>query len=112
MLVLLLRLHHGAYYRFDFRLNLSPIVREETEIADDVTIYFPLTILQASILKMYPAEIIVVAFYCLFVMIQSSVVTLIAERDLNAWRIETKIGLIAIFFSVRQGYDITLSIIY
>ncbi|CAA0833696.1 WAT1-related protein [Striga hermonthica] len=56
-------------------------------------------ILQASILKMYPAEMIIVAFYCLFVTMQSSLVTLIAERDLAALRIETKIGLIAIFYA-------------
>ncbi|XP_057774638.1 WAT1-related protein At3g28050-like isoform X1 [Salvia miltiorrhiza] len=56
-------------------------------------------ILQAFILKMYQAEMIVVAFYCLFVTIQSSVVTLIAERDATIWRIDTKIGLIAILYS-------------
>ncbi|KAL8518971.1 hypothetical protein ACS0TY_010067 [Phlomoides rotata] len=56
-------------------------------------------ILQADILKMYPAEMVVVAFYCLFVTIQSSVVTLIAERDVTAWKFETKIGLIAVFYS-------------
>ncbi|XP_051146319.1 WAT1-related protein At3g28050-like [Andrographis paniculata] len=56
-------------------------------------------ILQAAILKMYPAEMIVVAIYCLFVMIQSSIVTLIAERDRRAWRIETKIGLLAVLYS-------------
>ncbi|KAL0305043.1 UNVERIFIED_CONTAM: WAT1-related protein [Sesamum angustifolium] len=56
-------------------------------------------ILQASILKMYPAEMIVVAFYCCFVTMQSSLVSLIAERDSTAWRIETKIGLTAVFYS-------------
>ncbi|XP_047963358.1 WAT1-related protein At3g28050-like isoform X2 [Salvia hispanica] len=56
-------------------------------------------ILQAFILKMYPAEMIVVAFYCLFVTIQSSVVTLIAVRDASIWRIDTRIGLYAILFS-------------
>ncbi|GFP96249.1 wat1-related protein at3g28050 [Phtheirospermum japonicum] len=56
-------------------------------------------ILQAAILKMYPAEMIIVAFYCLFVTIQSSLVTLIAERDLAALRIETKIGLFAVFYA-------------
>lgn len=56
-------------------------------------------ILQAFILKMYPAEMIVVAFYCLFVTIQSALVTLIFERDATAWRIDTKIGLIAILYS-------------
>lgn len=58
--------------------------------------------LKASILKMYPAEIMLVAIYCLFVTIQSSAVTLIAERDLNAWRLETKIGFIAVLFSVSK----------
>lgn len=65
---------------------------------------------------MYPAEMIVVAFYCLFVTIQSSVVTLIAERDATAWRIDTKIGLIAILYSVRENifekYLICLGYIY
>ncbi|KAL0305044.1 UNVERIFIED_CONTAM: WAT1-related protein [Sesamum angustifolium] len=55
-------------------------------------------ILQALILKMYPAEMIAVAIYCFFVTIQASVVSLIAERDLTAWRIETKIGLIAVLY--------------
>ncbi|KAK4485781.1 hypothetical protein RD792_008428 [Penstemon davidsonii] len=56
-------------------------------------------ILQASILKMYPSEMIVVAIYCFFVTIQSSMVYLIAERDVTAWRIETTIGLTAILYS-------------
>ncbi|XP_011086527.1 WAT1-related protein At3g28050-like isoform X2 [Sesamum indicum] len=64
-------------------------------------------ILQASILNMYPAEMIAVAIYCFFVTIQSLVVSLIAERDSTAWTIETKIGLIAVFyvatFVVREG---------
>ncbi|KAL2253564.1 UNVERIFIED_CONTAM: WAT1-related protein, partial [Sesamum indicum] len=55
-------------------------------------------ILQASILNMYPAEMIAVAIYCFFVTIQSLVVSLIAERDSTAWTIETKIGLIAVFY--------------
>lgn len=50
---------------------------------------------------MYPVEVMVVAVNSLFVTIQSSVVTLIAERDLNAWRLETKIGFIAVSFSVN-----------
>ncbi|KAL3654107.1 hypothetical protein CASFOL_003788 [Castilleja foliolosa] len=56
-------------------------------------------ILQAAILKIYPAEMIIVAFYCLFVTIQSSLITLIAERDLAALRIETTIGLFAVFYA-------------
>ncbi|KAL6562614.1 hypothetical protein OROGR_003621 [Orobanche gracilis] len=53
----------------------------------------------ASILKMYPVEMIVVALYCFFVTILSSLVTLIAERDLCALRIETNIGLMAVFYA-------------
>ncbi|KAI3467493.1 hypothetical protein Pfo_024156 [Paulownia fortunei] len=56
-------------------------------------------ILQAFILKMYPAEMIIIAFYCLFVTIQSSLVSVIAERYVSAWRIETNIGLTAVFYS-------------
>ncbi|KAG8366182.1 hypothetical protein BUALT_Bualt17G0050000 [Buddleja alternifolia] len=56
-------------------------------------------ILQASILKMYPAEMIIVAFYCFFVTIQASLVSLIADRDATTWKIDTNIGLIAVFFS-------------
>lgn len=65
-------------------------------------LFLPLKMLQADILKMYPAEMIVVAFYCLFVTIQSSVVTLIAERDATAWKFDTKIGLMAVFYSVSK----------
>lgn len=68
-----------------------------------------LKILQADIMKMYPLEMIVCAFYCLFVTIQSSVVTLIAERDVTAWKFDTKIGLIAVFYLVSKWYAITIS---
>ncbi|KAK4429862.1 WAT1-related protein [Sesamum alatum] len=71
----------------------STVWRIETKIGLIAVLYM------ASILKMYPAEMIVVAFYCCFVTIQSSLVSLIAERDLTAWRIQTKIGLIAVFYS-------------
>ncbi|PIN09880.1 Glucose-6-phosphate/phosphate and phosphoenolpyruvate/phosphate antiporter [Handroanthus impetiginosus] len=56
-------------------------------------------ILQAFILKMYPAEMIVIAFYCFFVTIQSSLVSVVAERDVSAWRIEAKMGLVAVLYS-------------
>ncbi|KAL2559685.1 WAT1-related protein [Forsythia ovata] len=56
-------------------------------------------ILQSSILKMYPIEMIVVAFYCLFVTIQAGAVSLIAERDITAWRLQADMGLVAIFYA-------------
>ncbi|KAK4402821.1 hypothetical protein Sango_1022800 [Sesamum angolense] len=62
----------------------------------------------ALILKMYPAEMIAVAIYCFFLTIQSLVVSLIAERDLTAWRIETRIGLIAVLYML--GWALVLVI--
>ncbi|CAI9775399.1 unnamed protein product [Fraxinus pennsylvanica] len=56
-------------------------------------------ILQSSILKMYPSEMIVVAFYCLFVTIQAGLGALIAERDVTAWRLHADMGLVAIIFA-------------
>ncbi|XP_073141126.1 WAT1-related protein At3g28050-like [Henckelia pumila] len=56
-------------------------------------------ILQVSILQMYPAEMLVVAFYCLFVTIQSSLVSLFVQRDAASWKIETVIGLTAILYA-------------
>lgn len=56
-------------------------------------------ILQASILKLYPYEMIVVAIYCIFLTIQSSLGTLIMERDLKSWRIGTNMGLVAILYA-------------
>lgn len=56
-------------------------------------------ILQASILQMYPAEMFIVAFYCLFVTIQASLVSLIVQKDATSWKIETVVGLTAILFS-------------
>lgn len=56
-------------------------------------------VLQASILKLYPAEMIMVAIYCFCVTVQSSIVTLIVGSDSTAWRIDSKIGLIAVLYS-------------
>lgn len=57
---------------------------------------------QASILQMYPAEMFIVAFYCLFVTIQAALVSLIVQRDATSWKIETVVGLTAILFSVSK----------
>ena len=55
---------------------------------------------QAVILKKYPAELIVVFFYCFFVAIQSGVVSLFVERDPSAWSLEPKLRLYSILYSV------------
>ncbi|VVA26073.1 PREDICTED: WAT1-related [Prunus dulcis] len=56
-------------------------------------------IVQASVLKKYPAELIMVFYYCFFVAIQSVVVSLTVERDLSAWELKPKIRLIAVLYS-------------
>ncbi|XP_051145877.1 WAT1-related protein At5g40240-like isoform X2 [Andrographis paniculata] len=57
------------------------------------------SIVQASILKIYPAEMIVVAFYCLFVTMQSTAVALIAEKDAMAWKLQAHMGLVAVVYA-------------
>lgn len=57
------------------------------------------TILQALILKKYPAELIVVFFYCFFVVIQSAAICLLVERDSRAWSLKLNTRLIAVIYS-------------
>ncbi|KAL6562615.1 hypothetical protein OROGR_003622 [Orobanche gracilis] len=57
------------------------------------------SVVQSSILKIYPTKMIVVAVYCLFVTMQSAIVALIAEKDLTAWKVEAKMGLFAVFYA-------------
>ncbi|KDP21321.1 hypothetical protein JCGZ_21792 [Jatropha curcas] len=54
---------------------------------------------QTWIIRDYPSEIIITLINCCFVTILSAIVTLIAEKDLNAWKIRPDIGLVAIGFS-------------
>ncbi|KAL0004147.1 hypothetical protein SO802_011708 [Lithocarpus litseifolius] len=60
-------------------------------------------ILQAWMLKKYPAELIVVFFYCFFVAIQSAVVSLVVERDLSSWSLQPNMRLIAVLYSAVFG---------
>lgn len=55
---------------------------------------------QAWMLKKYPAELILVFFYCFFVAIQSAVVSLVVERDLSSWSLQPNMRLIAVLYSV------------
>ncbi|KAK6139248.1 hypothetical protein DH2020_027003 [Rehmannia glutinosa] len=57
------------------------------------------SIVQTSILKIYPAEMIIVAIYCLFVTTQSTIVALIAEKDLTAWKLQAEMGLFAVLYA-------------
>ncbi|TQD74513.1 hypothetical protein C1H46_039944 [Malus baccata] len=56
-------------------------------------------ILQATVVKKYPAVLLRVFFQCLFTTIQSAVFTLIAVRDAGAWELRLDVGLIAVLCS-------------
>ncbi|KAL1309763.1 hypothetical protein HN51_052460 [Arachis hypogaea] len=60
-------------------------------------------IVQAYVLKKYPAEFIVVFFYCFFVAIQSAVTCLVVERDIDAWSLEPMQRLLTVLYSAVFG---------
>lgn len=64
---------------------------------DDVWEY-----LQAAILRGYPSQLTIVAFYCLFGTVQCAVLSLIAVKDRNAWNPSAGIELISIIYSVSK----------
>ncbi|KAB2066726.1 hypothetical protein ES319_A09G179900v1, partial [Gossypium barbadense] len=65
---------------------------------------------QAAVLKGYPSEITLVSFYCLFGTIQSALVTLIFERDPNAWMLSPDIELISVVYSALFGNVVTFGV--
>ncbi|KAJ7009788.1 WAT1-related protein [Populus alba x Populus x berolinensis] len=60
-------------------------------------------IVQALILKKYPAKLIVVFFHFFFSTILSSIVAVVMERDPSAWSLNSNIRLIAVLFSGILG---------
>ncbi|KAA3454977.1 WAT1-related protein [Gossypium australe] len=66
--------------------------------------------LKAAVLKGYPSEITLVSFYCLFGTIQSALVTLIFERDPNAWMLSPDIELISVVYSALFGNVVTFGV--
>uniref|UniRef100_A0A6M2ECA7 WAT1-related protein n=1 Tax=Populus davidiana TaxID=266767 RepID=A0A6M2ECA7_9ROSI len=56
-------------------------------------------IIQALILKKYPAGLIVVFFYCFTVTILSTIVCLFMERDPGAWSLKPTVRWIAVVYS-------------
>ncbi|MED6106033.1 hypothetical protein PIB30_000817 [Stylosanthes scabra] len=68
------------------------------------------SIAQAAILKGYPSQLTIVAFYCLFGTIQSAILSLIVVRDPNAWKLRPDIELISIFYSAIFGSVVTFSV--
>ncbi|CAL5444669.1 unnamed protein product [Camellia sinensis] len=66
----------------------------------------------AAILKGYPSELTIVAFYCLFGTIQCAVLTLFAERNNpNAWKLSPDIELISVIYSAVFGSVVTFSVV-
>ncbi|BFG16491.1 hypothetical protein CerSpe_027650 [Prunus speciosa] len=56
-------------------------------------------IMQAFIVKKYPAVVFIVFYQCLFTTIQSAAFTLVAVRDASAWELRLDMGLIAILYT-------------
>ncbi|KAL8532628.1 hypothetical protein ACS0TY_009001 [Phlomoides rotata] len=67
-------------------------------------------IVQALILKKFPAELIVVFFYVFFAAILSTIVSLIADRDPSAWALQPNIRLIAVLYSGVFGSAFQVSV--
>ncbi|XP_057449352.1 WAT1-related protein At5g40230-like isoform X2 [Lotus japonicus] len=72
-------------------------------LAADCVMASGFLILQASILKKYPAGLITVFFYTFFVAIQSGVTCLVVERDISAWSLEPMFRLLAVLYSGVMG---------
>lgn len=56
-------------------------------------------IVQALILRNYPAELIIVFFYCLFAGILSASISLVVDQDPSAWALQPNIKLFAVLYS-------------
>lgn len=63
-------------------------------------IFFFFLNIQAWIIRDYPAELMVTLICCIFVTILSATVSLVAEKDANAWKLGPNIDLMAIGYSV------------
>ncbi|XP_047975215.1 WAT1-related protein At3g28050-like [Salvia hispanica] len=79
-------------------------------LAADCVVSSAYIIVQASILKKYPAELIIVFFYCFFAAILSTSVSLITDRDLSAWSLQPNIRLIAVLYSGVFGSAFQVSV--
>ncbi|XP_019053098.1 PREDICTED: WAT1-related protein At3g28050-like isoform X5 [Nelumbo nucifera] len=62
-----------------------------------------LHIIQASIVNDYQAEFPIAFFYCFFASIQTTLISLVAERDPSAWRLRPNLELIAIIYAAIFG---------
>ncbi|CAL5067263.1 unnamed protein product [Urochloa decumbens] len=56
-------------------------------------------VLQATVLKEFPNKMLVTVTQCVFSVVQSFVVAVVAERDFSKWKLQPDIGLLAIGYS-------------
>lgn len=68
-------------------------------------------IVQAIILNHFPAELIIVFFYCFSAAILAAVVSLIAEKDLSSWDLRPRVRLLAVLYSGVFGSAFQVSVI-
>ncbi|TVU18388.1 hypothetical protein EJB05_34483 [Eragrostis curvula] len=61
-------------------------------------------VLQAALLQEYPNKMLVTVTQCIFSMLQSFVVALVAEGDFSKWKLQLDISLLAIFYT---GFVVT-----
>ncbi|XP_044486236.1 WAT1-related protein At3g28050-like isoform X2 [Mangifera indica] len=62
-----------------------------------------LNVSQAAILKGYPSEMTLVTFCCFFGTIQCTIISLIGERNPDAWKIRPDIELISVVYAAVFG---------
>lgn len=59
---------------------------------------------QAPVLKECPDKILVTAVQCVFSMVQSFAVAMVAERDFSRWKLHFDVSLLAIFYAVSFAF--------
>ncbi|PON31669.1 WAT1-related protein [Parasponia andersonii] len=64
----------------------------------------------ASILKRYPAELILAFFYCFFSALLSAVSCFVVERDLSPWSLKSKTRFLSVLFSGVFGSAFLVSV--
>ncbi|KAJ6294024.1 hypothetical protein OIU76_022159 [Salix suchowensis] len=69
------------------------------------------TTFQAAVLKECPSEMVMVFFFCFFGTIQTSIVSLIAERNPSSWKLRPDIELISIIYSAVVGGAVTFGVV-
>lgn len=68
-------------------------------------------IVQAIILNHFPAELIIVFFYCFFAAILSAALSLIVEKDLSSWNLQPSVRLLAVLYSGVFGSAFQVGVI-